>query len=283
MNDKRRRAQPNACRHDYDRGVGGPIIAFITDFGTRDHYVGAMKGAALSICPDATLVDITHDVAPQDVLEGALELAAAYRYFPPATIFVAVVDPGVGSTRRAIAADAAGFRFVAPDNGILTLVLRDASQRRVVELREARYAREVVSRTFEGRDRFAPAAAWLATGIDIGALGPDVHDPRLIDLPRPRLTSDALTGTVLRVDRFGNLLTNIDRRALETFAGGAPVIVTASHHAGRVVNTYADVAPGALCAIVGSSDHLEVAVNGGSAAAHTGLGRGAAVVITRRV
>src|SRR5262249_25133317 len=142
--------------------MGRPVIALLTDFGSRDHYAGTMKGVVLGICPDVTIVDITHDLAPHDVLAGALELAASYRYFPSGTIFLVVVDPGVGSTRRGIAAEAGEYRFVAPDNGVLTVALDETPPKRVVELTERRYARATVSRTFEGRDRFAPAAAWLA-------------------------------------------------------------------------------------------------------------------------
>ena len=149
-----------------------PVIALLSDFGTRDHYAGTMKGVILNICPDATLVDITHDVPPHDVLDGALQLAAAARYFPAGTIFLAVVDPGVGSARRGIAAEAGDYRFVAPDNGVLTSVLREWPPKKIVELTERRYARPTVSRTFEGRDRFAPAAAWLAKGTQLTALGP---------------------------------------------------------------------------------------------------------------
>src|ERR687884_688330 len=159
-----------------------PVIALLTDFGTRDHYAGTMKGVALGICPDATLVDITHDIPAHDVAAGALELAAAYKYFPAGTIFVAVVDPGVGSSRRGVAADTGDYRFVAPDNGVLTLVLRESPARKVVELTERRYARPTVSRTFEGRDRFAPAAAWLGKGVDLGALGRPAGTIRHIDI-----------------------------------------------------------------------------------------------------
>src|SRR4051812_17367012 len=134
-----------------------PVIALLTDFGTRDHYAGTMKGVALDICPDATIVDITHEVDAHDILGGALELAAAYRYFPAGTIFVAVVDPGVGSARRGIAVQAGDYRFVAPDNGVLTAVLDEQPPTCAVELTERKYARPTVSRTFEGRDRFAPA------------------------------------------------------------------------------------------------------------------------------
>lgn len=258
-----------------------PIIGFVTDFGTRDHYVGAMKGAALTICPEATLVDITHDIPPQDVLAGALELAAAWKYFPQGTVFVAVVDPGVGSARRGIAAGAGGCRFVAPDNGILTLVFRDSPAALVVELSEPAYAREVVSRTFEGRDRFAPAAAWLAAGAELPALGRAIDDYQLLDVPTPRVTADAIIGSVLRIDRFGNLITNIDRPTVERYADGKSVHVSAGAQAiGAPVTTYADACSGALCALFGSSGHLEIAVSGGSAAARLDLARGAAVVVT---
>lgn len=259
-----------------------PVIAFLTDFGTHDHYAGAMKGAALAICPDATLVDITHDIPPHDILAGALELASAYRYFPAGTIFVAVVDPGVGSGRRGLAVEAGDYRFVAPDNGLLTMVLRETPPARVVDLTDPRYARPAVSRTFEGRDRFAPAAAWLAAGVELSALGRPVSDYQQLAVPAPAMAAGALRGEVLRVDRFGNLVTNIDRRTLDAFAGGARVrVAVGSHAVSGVVATYAEAGHGRLCALVGSTEHLEIAVNGGSAAERVGLGRGAPVTLTR--
>src|SRR5688500_19729445 len=139
-----------------------PVVALLTDFGTRDHYAGTLKAVVLGICPDVTLVDITHDIPPHDMMTATLELAATYRYFPTGTIFLVVVDPGVGSARRGVAVDTGDYRFVAPDNGVLTQVLRESPAKKIVELTERRYARPTVSRTFEGRDRFAPAAAWIA-------------------------------------------------------------------------------------------------------------------------
>src|SRR5688500_15509967 len=136
-----------------------PVIALLSDFGTRDHYAGTMKGVMLGICPDATLVDITHDVPPHDVVDGALQLAAACRYFPAGTIFLAVVDPGVGSARRGLATEAGDYRFVAPDNGVLTAVLRELALKKIVELTDRRYSRTTVSRTFEGARQFATGAA----------------------------------------------------------------------------------------------------------------------------
>lgn len=259
-----------------------PVIALLTDFGTRDHYAGAMKGVALTICPDATLVDITHDIPAHDVLTGALELAASFKYFPQGTIFVAVVDPGVGSARRGMAAEAGGYRFVAPDNGVLTLALKEAPPKKVVELTERKYARPTVSRTFEGRDRFAPAAAWLARGIELGALGRPLPSWHQLEVPQPVVEERRLAGEVLRVDRFGNLVTNIDRALFDRFtAAGAIDITLGKHPIGRLVATYAEAAPGAVCALFGSSDHLEVAANGGSAAERLGVGRGARVTIAR--
>jgi S-adenosylmethionine hydrolase len=259
-----------------------PVIALLTDFGLRDHYVGTMKGVMLGLCPEATFVDISHDVPPHDVLAGALDLAASYRYFPAGTVFLAVVDPGVGSPRRALAAESGDYRFVAPDNGLLTMVLDQGAPGRVVELSERQYARPAVSRTFEGRDRFAPAAAWLATGLELAALGIPAGPVLRLEIPRPSVTGQAIDGEVLRVDRFGNLITNIDRKTFDMLSGDGPVSVgIASHAIARIVSTYAEVAPGELCALFGSSDHLEIAARGTSAAVRLGTGRGAAVHVGR--
>jgi S-adenosylmethionine hydrolase len=260
-----------------------PVIALLTDFGMRDHYVGTMKGVMLGICPDITFVDISHDLAPHDVLAGALELAAAYRYFPVGTTFLVVVDPGVGSIRRGLAVEAGDYKFVAPDNGVLTPVFEDHPTRRVVELLERRYARATVSRTFEGRDRFAPAAAWLAKGIELPALGRPVPDAFRLELPVPEAHAERITGQVTRVDRFGNLITNVDRRAFEKLTGGGPVdIRVGPHGVSKLVSTYADIPGAEVCALFGSTDHLEIAANGVSAARALDLDRGAAVHITRR-
>jgi S-adenosylmethionine hydrolase len=236
----------------------------------------------LGICPDATLVDITHDVAPHDVLDGALQLAAACRYFPQGTIFLAVVDPGVGSARRGIAAETSEYRFVGPDNGVLTLALRDSPPRRVVELTERRYARPTVSRTFEGRDRFAPAAAWLAKGIQLPALGRPVADYQRLDIPVPHVTDDAIRGVVLHIDRFGNAVTNIDRRTFEALARGKAVHVSADgRRVEQIVATYAEIPAGGVAALFGSTDHLELAANAASAAEKLGVARGAGVEVRR--
>jgi len=259
-----------------------PVVALLTDFGTRDHYAGTMKGVALDICPDITFVDITHDIAPYDTVGGAIELAASYKYFPPGTVFVVVIDPGVGSARRGIAAEAGSYRFVGPDNGVLTLALNETPPVRVVELTNARYARPTVSRTFEGRDRFAPAAAWLARGTDLAELGDPLAEWTQLVIPKPIIVAGRVNGEVLRVDRFGNLVSNLDRQVVEDFAQGHGIEVTIGSRAvASLVTTYADVPPGSVCALFGSSERLEIAVSGGSAAERLGLTRGATVALSR--
>src|SRR6478672_6237119 len=228
-----------------------PVIALLSDFGTRDHYAGTMKGVMIGICPDVTFVDITHEITPHDVVEGALQLAASCRYFPDGTIFLAIVDPGVGSPRRGIAAEAGDFRFVAPDNGVLTAVFQEAAPKRVVELTERRYARPTVSRTFEGRYRFAPAAAWLARGVHLTAFGRAITDYQMLDLAPPEFNGTVLRGRVVRVDHFGNVVTNLDRRSCEklTDGAGAVQLTVGAHTIARIVSTYADLAPGVVFAL----------------------------------
>jgi S-adenosylmethionine hydrolase len=259
-----------------------PIVALLTDFGTRDHYAGTMKGVILGLCPDATLVDITHDIPPHDVRTAALELAACYKYFPAGTIFLVVVDPGVGSSRRSLVADAGDYRFVAPDNGVLSAVFREVKPKRVVELSERRYARPTVSKTFEGRDRFAPAAGWLARGTEPTAMGRPAANWQVLDLPEPRLEDERLEGEIVHVDRFGNLVSNIDRRVFEHFRQTSGIqIAVDGQSVDRLVATYAEAPEGTVCALFGSSEHLELAVNGGSAADVLHLGLGAPVRIDR--
>ena len=259
------------------------LIAFLSDFGTRDHYAGVMKGVVLTINPDATVMDISHDLPAHDIPFAAHELAATYRYFPPGTIFLVVVDPGVGSARRGLAVEAGDWRFVAPDNGVLTAVLQDTPAKKVVELTERRYARPTVSRTFEGRDRFAPAAAWLSKGVQLTALGRPVTDYVLLALPKPRFEDTVLYGVVIRIDHFGNVVTNLDRRSCEKLTdGGAAVLLTVGGHSiGRIVSTYSDIAPDEIGALFGSTDHLECASHAARAADRLGVSVGAPVELRR--
>jgi S-adenosylmethionine hydrolase len=264
--------------------VAKPIIAFLTDFGTRDHYAGVLKGVVLSIVPDIMLVDISHDLPAHDVSFAALELAATYKYFPPGTIFVVVIDPGVGSARRGIAAEVGDWKFVAPDNGVLTGVFYEVAPKKVVELTERRYARPTVSRTFEGRDRFAPAAAWLAKGIQLPALGRAITDFHLLDLPKPRQEGDVLRGEVVRIDHFGNVVTNLDRKACEklTNGSGALKLTIGGRTIARLVSTFTEINAGEIAALFGSTDHLECASHAESAAAVLGVSVGDPVELGRQ-
>jgi S-adenosylmethionine hydrolase len=242
-----------------------------------------MKGVILGICPDVTLVDVSHDLPPHDIAHAAHELAATSKYFPPGTIFLVVVDPGVGTARRGLAAEAGDRRFVGPDNGALTAVFQETPPKRVVELTERRYARPTVSRTFEGRDRFAPAAAWIAKGTDLNAFGRPVADYRVLDLPQPSVDDGVVRGVVIRVDRYGNIVTNIDRRSFERIGAGHPALqLTVRGQAiPRIVSTYADIAPGEIGALFGSTDRLECSAQAASAAEQLGVAVGDQVELRR--
>lgn len=253
-----------------------PIIALLTDFGTRDHYSGVMKGVVLGICPDVTLIDVSHDLPAHDIPFAAHELAATCRYFPAGTIFLVVVDPGVGTARRGLAAEAGDRKFIAPDNGVLTAVFNEFAPKKVVELTERRYARPTVSRTFEGRDRFAPAAAWLAKGVQLEAFGRPVTDYQVLSLPQPVASEDGLQGTVIRIDRFGNVVTNLDRRSCERVLGGSGAVQLSvrGQTISRLVSTYSDIPTGEIGALFGSTDHLEFSAQSASAAEQLGVSVG---------
>jgi S-adenosylmethionine hydrolase len=264
-----------------------PIVALLTDFGTRDYYVGAVKGAILAACPDAQLVDVTHHIAPQDVAEGAFTLGACYRVFPAGTVFVAVVDPGVGTSRRAVALEAGGYRFVSPDNGILSLVLADHPVAALHEIVNSGLFRAHVSQTFHARDVFGPVAGHLARGAPLGLVGPVVRDPIVLPVPRAhRDPSGRWHAEVIHQDRFGNLTTSLRSAELESLveeAGGdaGAIVVAVGEVVLPMVRTYGDIPPGAPCALLGSSERLEIGVNRGNAASVLGLGMGALVTVSR--
>jgi S-adenosylmethionine hydrolase len=239
-----------------------------------------MKGVILSLAPDARLVDVTHEVEPQQIMEAALTLEAAAPCFPPGTIHVAVVDPGVGTARRGLVVAAAGQFFVGPDNGLFTPVLRAGW--RAFELTAPEYRRPVVSRTFHGRDIFAPAAAHLARGVPPERFGPPVGDPVRLAWPEARPTHLGLRGEVIHVDRFGNLVTSISAEQLGSLAAAGPVVVHVAGHLLPLVGTYAELPPGGAGALIGSRNRLEVAVREGSAARRLAAERGMPVVVRPR-
>jgi hypothetical protein len=259
------------------------VVALVTDFGAVDPYVGVMKGALLSVAPGTTIVDVLHEVPPQDVAAGAFILGAARPYFPLDTIFVAVVDPGVGSARRAIAVEAAdGQRFVGPDNGLIPAALGATRIARAVELSDRRFHRAVVSRTFHGRDLFAPVAGHLATGVRIEELGRAIAARTLVRLPRraaPAWRGGRVRGRIVWIDRYGNCVSDVPAALVEK----KRVRVRArSFVAERLAESYAAVAVGEPLAIVGSYGLVEIAVRDGSAAAALGLARGDALVVEER-
>jgi hypothetical protein len=249
------------------------MVTLTTDFGTRDPWVGIMKGVILARCRDAVLVDLTHEVAPQDVLGGQLALAAATPYFPAGTVHLAVVDPGVGTARRPLAVAAGGQCFVGPDNGLFSFLFERPGWT-AVELAVPAHRLAPVSRTFHGRDVFAPAAAALAAGVPLARLGPRVTDPVRRPLPRAHRQGRVLHGEVLQVDRFGNLITSITARDL---AGGRAAAVEAGGRRLPLVEAYGAASPGGTAALVDSTDRLEIFAREGSAARRLGLGRGAPV------
>jgi S-adenosylmethionine hydrolase len=245
-----------------------PIITLTTDFGTKDGFVGTLKGVIWRICPDAQIADITHDVSPQNILEGAYALWRAYPFFPPGTIHIAVVDPGVGTQRRSIALRFNGHTFVGPDNGLFTPMLEDAEKKRssveIVHLINEKYFLPNVSHTFHGRDIFSPIAAHLANGIPLADLGPAIHDPVYIPLPKPEKTSTGWRAHVTVVDVFGNCTTDLPASEIV----GLKEISFKIH--GYLVNglvgSYGQKMSDELVALVDSENYVEIAMVNNSAA-----------------
>jgi S-adenosylmethionine hydrolase len=267
--------------------MSSPIITLLTDFGTADYFVGAMKGVMLSIAPGATFVDITHEIPPQDIAAGAFMLLACYRDFPPGTVHLAVVDPGVGSARRPIAVSAGGCSFVGPDNGLFSYVLDREPDARVFHLNRPEFFRRDASTTFHGRDIFAPVAAALARGVDIAEIGEEIQDVVRLQSPaRCECASDGMWhAMILHVDHFGNCVTNLTRDTFPVEAadtGNMQLVVEIGGHAIRTLHRcYADAAdtPDEVFAIWGSAGFLELSAYCASAAQRLGAGRGSGLVV----
>lgn len=258
-----------------------PIITLTTDFGLNDHFVGTMKGVILKIVPDAEIVDICHSVQAFDILDGALALAQAYQYFPTRTVHLVVVDPGVGSARRPIIASSEEQNFVAPDNGVLSLMYAREERMSVRHITSEHYFLQPLSNTFHGRDIFAPVAAYLAKGVDHEKFGEEITDFVRFHAPRPKpVDATTVRGVVLRVDRFGNLITNFtpqDVPALFQQQPPAFKLVIGKREITAMRSNYAEGAPGEVFGILGSMGYLEVVANRGSAAQLVGSGKGTEV------
>ena len=249
------------------------IITLLTDFGTQDEYVGVLKGVILTINPSATVVDITHHIAPQGIDQAGEVINAAFSWFPRDTIHLAIVDPGVGSGRHVIAIRSHGHTFVAPDNGLLTPILADGKVTGAFRVENERLYRQPVSATFHGRDIFAPVAAHLSLGVPIEQLGPAVGGDHIVKRPYQHCefsANGAIIGKVVYIDRFGNLGTNIDRRSMTQLAGppggGAIEIEIGGHTIAKLSENYSQSGPEELTALFNSRNRLEIAINGGNAA-----------------
>ncbi|MBI3911612.1 MAG: SAM-dependent chlorinase/fluorinase [Armatimonadetes bacterium] len=260
-----------------------PIVALLSDFGLRDPYVGAIKGVLLSRCPQAVLVDITHEIDPGDVFGGALALLAAAPYFPEQTIFLAVVDPGVGGPRRPICVRAGGRHFVGPDNGLLWLAAAACGPPEAYALTEPAYRLPTVSDTFHGRDLFAPAAAALATGVPAERLGPRIRRPTRLTFPSPAVRPGEARGEVLLIDRFGNAITNLCPAHLGCPAPGEVIFAVEGAQIRGPSRSYQEAAEGDLVVVLGSTGRYEIAINRGSAAERLHLRRGSPVHARRSV
>lgn len=256
------------------------IIALLTDFGTKDIYVGVMKGVIASICPDAPIVDLTHEVAPQDITGGALALWGAFRYFPKGTVFCAVVDPGVGTERQPIAVATHDHFFVGPDNGLLWWAISEGGIVSVVALRNPTYFLPVISQTFHGRDIFAPVAAYLAKGVPLDEFGPNLDPNKLVKLPplRAQVSDRIIVASVVHIDRFGNAITNLRE---EDFTAWGENLGWRNWQANihgisfeTLCRSYAEVPPGTPLLLFNSYGLMEVAVNQGSAAQQLGIRKG---------
>jgi len=251
------------------------IVTLLTDFGLRDHFVAAMKGVMLSLNPDLAFVDVSHLVTPQDIFGAAFTLGQAWPLFPLKTIHLAVVDPGVGTARKALVASAGGHFFVAPDNGILTFVMEGRDDFTAYEITAEHYFRKPVSDTFHGRDIFAPIAAWISRGIPLEQLGNRLPEPVRLKVPVARKVREGLIqGAVLAVDQFGNLITNVKPSDVPP---SSRVILPGQREVTSFRKTYAEGQPGEVFVVAGSTGYLEITLKGGSAASLLDLNTGAPI------
>jgi hypothetical protein len=259
-----------------------PIITLTTDFGLSDHFVGVMKGVILGIQAGARIVDISHGIRPYAIADGAFTIAQAYRYFPRKTVHVVVVDPGVGSARRPLLVEMGGQYFIAPDNGVLSMVFAReevaAGKPRVRHITAEKYFLHPMSRTFHGRDVFSPCAAHLASGIAPAKFGPRIEDYIRASFEKPaQVAEQTWTGAILKSDHFGNLFTNFHIDEFPALPTHAFALKAGDHVITRLALTFSDCAPGELFVVVGSSGYLEIAVSQGSAAEMLGCGAGSPI------
>ncbi len=261
--------------------VHPPPITLTTDYGTNDHLVGTIKGVILKILPEVQIVDLCHHVLACDILDAALTIGQAYTYFPTKTVHVVVVDPGVGTQRRPILVSAGMQYFIAPDNGVLSMIYEKETDFIVRHVIAEHYFLSPLSNTFHGRDIFAPVAAWLAKTGQASSFGEEITDFVRFSLPKPKTADNAVRGVILKVDNFGNLLTNLSPDHVpQIFAGDGKFKMTVGgKEIGKLLQNYSQGAPGEAFAILGSSGWIEIGMNRGNAARTLGIQRGAEVVV----
>ncbi len=255
------------------------VITLTTDFGLEDPFVGIMKGVILNVCPAARLIDITHQIEPQNILQAAWVLKAAHTYFPKNSVHLVVVDPGVGSERRPIAVKTRSAFFVAPDNGVLTPVLDKSAA--IYELTKQKYFLKDISSTFHGRDVFAPAAAWIAKGTALSKMGSKITDPQTLTLPQPELKKNGITGEIIYSDRFGNLTTNIPADLVHSFSQRVDnmTIQVGKTRIKGLVSSYSQGKPGELGCLINSWGNLEIFCRESNAAKKLKVAAGKKIIV----
>lgn len=257
-------------------------LSLITDFGLRDNFVGVMKAVISKINPLATIIDVCHEVPSQDILEAAFLLKSSFKYSPYGTVHLVVVDPGVGSKRKIIAVRTKNYSFVAPDNGVLALALKDEPPIEIIQVTKEKYFLKPISDTFHGRDIFAPVAAYLSRGEPIKNFGGKIKSFKELELPVVKKDAQSLTGEVIYIDRFGNLISNIDRDLLHNFIKKEDFAIHIAEKAiNKISHAYSEVGNQEPLALVGSFNYLEIAVNCGSAQDHFGVGIGEKITIKK--
>ncbi|MDD5492135.1 MAG: SAM-dependent chlorinase/fluorinase [bacterium] len=255
-------------------------IALMTDFGYKDGFVGTMKGVILSINPNVAMVDLTHTISPHNTLEASIVLRTSYHFFPQGTIFLVVIDPGVGSNRRSILVETEKYFFIGPDNGALSFALENEKIRKIVELTNKKYFLQDVSNTFHGRDIFAPVAARLSKGVAVSKFGEQTKEYKKFTILSPRIHRHGVSGKVIYTDHFGNLVTNISGGMVQKLALKKMAIKIKDYKIEKLSSSYTDSAPGQILAIVGSNDCLEISVNQGNASQIMKAKEGTEIAIT---
>jgi len=263
----------------------GPLVCLLTDFGETDSYVGVMKGVLMSVAPEAKVVDLSHGIAPQDVRAGAFQLLSSFRHFPKETMFVCVVDPGVGSARKIIYMEAGSWRFVGPDNGLLSWVAAEVKPKLIIDIDFKKFARKKISKTFHGRDIIAPLAGRLMNGEPPEGFGRRMKSLVKLPFPRPFKSGARWTGEIIAVDRYGNLVTNIRSDDVSTLTSGAKIWMELGKQKNTIrglSESYTAVDPGKFLAIEGSAGFLEISVRDGNAKKKSGMDVGSPVVLNFR-